>query len=142
MPRRLLQVLTLLLARQLLQPPGRLLEFLRDLTLQIAAATARLALTRRRQTTLPLGFLLLPARQLLQFFGELVELLVAALLLGALLQLVLIGELVHFELEQIGQIFGHLILAAATTAAAALRRDLDLVFLLGILQQFERPLLG
>ena len=100
------------------EPPRRLLEFLRDLTLQIAAAAARLALTRRRESTLPLGFLLLPARQLLQFFGELVDLLVAALLLGALLQLVLVGELVHLELEQVGEIFGHLILAAATAAAA------------------------
>ena len=140
--RGLLQVLTLLLARQLLQPARRLFEFLRELTLGVAAAAARLALACGRQATLPLGLLLLPARELLQLLGELVDLLVAALLLGALLQLVLIRELVELELEQIGEVLGHLILSAAAAAAAALRRHLHFVLLLGVLQQLQRALLG
>ena len=46
-----------------------------------------------------------------------------ALLLGALLHLVLVRQLVELELEQVGQVLGHLaLLAAAATAAAALLR--------------------
>ena len=65
----------------------------------------------------------------------------AALLFGAVLHLVLVRELVELELEQIGEILGHLILAAAT-AAAVLLGDLDLVLLFGVLEQFQGPLLG
>ncbi len=107
--RGILQVLPLLLARQLLEPARRLFELLRELTLRVAAAAARLALACGRETALTLGFLLLPPRELLQLLGELVDLLVAALLLGALLHLVLVGELVHLQLEEIGEILRHLL---------------------------------
>ena len=96
----------------------------------------------RRHPPLPLGFLLLPPRQLLQLLEQLVDLLVAALLLGALLHLVLVRELVDLELEQIGEIFRHLVLPAAAATAAALLGDLHLVLLLGVLQQLQRALFG
>ena len=91
----------------------------------------------------PLGFLLLAARELLQLLGELVDLLVALLLLCALRGLVLVGHLVHLELEQVGQILGHLALPAAATAAAllALHADLGLVLLLRLLEDLQRLLL-
>ena len=60
-----------------------------------------------RAPALPLGFLLLPARELLQLLGELVDLLVGLLLRRALRRLVLVGHLVDFELEQIGELVGH-----------------------------------
>ena len=92
---------------------------------------------------LPLGLLLLPPRQLLQLLGELVDLLIAGLLLGLLLHLVLVRQLVELELEQVGEVFGHLALpAAAATAAAVLLRDLRLVLLLDDLQDLQRALLG
>ena len=104
-----MQVLPLLLARQLLEPPRRLLDFLRELPLRVAAAAAA-CWPGRRQPPLPLGFLLLPPRQLLQLLDQLVDLLVAALLLGALLHLVLVRQLVQLELEEVGEILGHLVL--------------------------------
>ena len=92
---------------------------------------------------LPLGFLLLPPRQLLQLLGELVDLLVAALLLGALLHLVLVRELVELELEQVGEILGHLALPPPPPPPPPLLlRHLHLVLLLGVLQQLQRALLG
>ena len=49
---------------------------------------------------------------------------VARLLLGLLLHLVLVGQLVELELEQVREVFGHLALtAAAATAALLLRRS-------------------
>ena len=136
------EVLPLLLAGELLEPSRRFLHFLRELSLRVAATAAARLLAGGRQALLPLGFLLLTPRQLLQLLGELVDLLVGALLLGALLHLVLVGELVEFELEQVGEVLGHLVLSAAATAATALLRDLHFVLLLGILQQLQRPLLG
>src|SRR4029077_5973225 len=122
-------------------PPRRLLDFLRNLTLLVAAAAT--AAAGRLHPPLPLELLLLTARELLQLFLQLVDLLIAALLLGALLHLVLIRELVELELEQVGQVFGHLVLGAASAAAsAALRAHLQLVLLLGVLQEFQRALLG
>jgi len=88
------------------------------------------------------GFLLLTTGQFLQLLDQLVDLAIAALLLGALLHLVLIRQLVHLELEQVGEVVGErALLAAAATAAALLLRDLQLVLLLGVLQQLQRALL-
>ena len=70
----------------------------------------------------------------------LVDLPIGALLLGALLHLVLVGQLVQLELEQVGEIVRHVVLlpAAATTATAAvLHLHLQLVLLLGILQELQ-----
>ena len=138
---RVRQILTLLLARQLLQPPRGLLEFVGELTLAAAATAAAVLLARGRHPALTLGFLLLAPREVLQLLGEFVHFLVARLLLGALLHLVLVRELVELELEQVREIFGELALAAAATAAATLA-NLHLVILLGVLQQLQRALLG
>ena len=64
-----------------------------------AAARARAAL----------GLLLLAPRELLQLLGELVDLLIGLLLRRALRRLVLVGHLVDFELEQVGELVGHLV---------------------------------
>ena len=98
-----LQVLPLLLARELLEPARRFFDLLRELTLASPPPPPP-PLGLRRQAALPLGFLLLPPRELLQLLEQLVDLLVAALLLGALLHLVLVRELVELELEEIGEI--------------------------------------
>ena len=95
-----------------------------------------------RQPALPLGFLLLPPRQFLQLVGELVDRPVAGLLLGLLPHLVLVRQLVELELEQVGQVFGHLALSAAAAPAALLLGDLRLVLLLDDLQNLQRALLG
>ena len=135
------EILTLLLARQLLEPPRGLLQLVGELALAAAATAAAVLLARGRHPALPLGFLLLAPREVLQLLGELVHLLIARLLLGALLHLVLVRELVELELEQVREILGELALAAAATAAATLAH-LHLVVLLGVLQQLQRALLG
>jgi len=147
--RRVLQLLhgvvqllaLLLVARQLLQLPLHLLHLLGELALR-GARVARSALARLRHAALPLELLLLPARELLQLLDELIDLLIALLLLGALLHLVLVRELVELELEQIREVLGHRVVAAASAAAALLLRHLQLVLLLGLLQQLQRTLLG
>ena len=113
------QVLPLLLAGELLEAPCCFLDLLRELTLRVAGAAARLI--GRCETLLALCFLLLPPRELLQLLDELVDLLVGGLLVGALLHLVLVRELVHFELEQVREVVGHLLAAAAVTTAAGSR---------------------
>ena len=69
-----------------------------------AAARRRPAAARSRGGALPLGFLLLPARQLAQLLRQRVDLLVGLLLVGALRGLVLVGHLVELELEQVGEV--------------------------------------
>ena len=97
---RVVQLLPLLLVtRELLELPRGLFRFIRERPLR-RAGSARAVLARLRHPALPLHFLLLPARQLLQFLDELIDLLIAALLFGALLHLVLVRELVQFELER------------------------------------------
>jgi hypothetical protein len=141
-PRPAVQLLPLLLlvTRELLELPRGFFRFFRERPLG-RAGSARAALSRLRHPALPLHFLLLPACQLLQFLDELIDLLVAALLFGALLHLVLVRELVQLELEQIRQVVGERALLAAATAAALLLRHLQFVFLLGVLKQLERALL-
>src|SRR5204862_7275265 len=120
----------------------RCLGLVREGALRVAAA---LALSRRRLAARALGFLLLPPRQLLQLLGELVDLLVGLLLRGALRGLVLVGHLVDFELEQVRELVGHRLLAAAAPAAALLlllRADLGLVLFLGLLEVLEGAVLG
>ena len=111
----------LLVARQLLElarAPSRLPR----------RAARWLALDRRRcwpdcaMRRCRSHLLLLAARQLLQLLDQLIDLLVAALLLGALLHLMLVRELVELELEEIGEVLGHRVLAAAAAAAALLLR--------------------
>ena len=101
-----LEVLPLLLARELLS---------RRAASSTSCASCRCASpppppppALRRQPALTLGFLLLPPRELLQLLGQLVDLLVAALLLGALLHLVLVRQLVELELEEVGEVLRHL----------------------------------
>src|SRR5205807_4031023 len=119
-----------------------LLHLLGELALR-GARVARSALARLRHAALPLELLLLPARELLQLLDELIDLLIALLLLGALLHLVLVRELVELELEQIREVLGQrAVLAAAASAAALLLRHLQLVLLLLLLQQLQRTRLG
>ena len=71
------------------EPARRVLGLLRELPLAAPPAAARLLLllrARLREPPLPLGFLLLPPRQLLQFFRKLIDLFIAGLLLGLLLK--------------------------------------------------------
>ena len=132
----------LLLARQLLELPRGLFELVGELALARRRRRRRCCCWPAAAAALPLGFLLLPPRELLQLLGELVDLLVAALLLGALLHLVLVRELVELELEQVREILRQLALAAAAATAAAALAHLHLVVLLGVLQQLQRALLG
>ena len=106
------------------------------------ARIPRRALARLRHAPLPLHLLLLPPRELLQLLDQLIDLLVLPLLLGALLHLVLVRQLVELQLEQIGEVLGHLALSAAAAPAALLLRHLQLVLLFGLLQQLEGALLG
>ena len=138
--RGLLQLRAVLFARELLELPRGFFRLLGERALRVAAA---LTLALRGAPALPLGLLLLPARQLLQLLGELVDLLVGLLLRRALRRLVLVGHLVDFELEEIGELLGHL-LAAATAAAALLllvALTCSLVLFLGLLQELERAML-
>ena len=73
----------------------------------LAGAAALTDLTGERLLPLPLGFLLLPSRELAQFLHQRVELLIRLLLLRALGGFVLIGELVEILLEELGEIFRH-----------------------------------
>ena len=132
----------LLVARQLLELPRRLFGLVGERALRRAGVRPT-ALARLRHAALPLHLLLLPPRQLLQLLDQLIDLLIAALLLGALLHLVLVRQLVELELEQIREVVGELVLLPAAAAPAALLlRDLQLVLLLGVLQQLQRALLG
>ena len=100
--RRLREVGSVLLTRQLLQPPRRLFDLFRQRTLVAVRAAALLA--GQRTLPLPLGFLLLAPGQLAELLHQLVHLLIGVLLLGALCRLALVGDLVQLHLEQIGEL--------------------------------------
>src|SRR5262249_29483962 len=118
------EVLPWLLTRQLFELARGFLELLRELALVVGAqAAAGRALLHPGR---PLGFLLLALPHFLELVGELVDLLVARLLVGALLHFVLVRELVHLELEQVGKVLR--LLLAATTAAATTALLLHLHF--------------
>src|SRR5262249_54950383 len=135
--RRLREFGPLLFARQLLETTRRLLELVGEFTLALPATAAfRLLLLVRGRAALPFEFLLLAPRQVLQLLGELVDLPIVALLIGALLQLVLVRQLVELELEQIGEVLGELAVAATAATASALA-NLHLVAFLRILQQLQ-----
>ena len=101
-----------------------------------AAAAGRL-----RRYGAAVRLLLLAPGQLLQLLRDFVDLLVSGLLLGALLHLVLVRQLVEFEFEEVGQVFGHLLLPPPPPPPPR-AAHLHFVFLLGVLQQLQRPLLG
>ena len=82
---RVVQILPLLIARELLQLPRRLLGFFRQRALARARSAAATLLAGLRESTLPLHLLLLAPRQFLQLLDHLVDGVVALLLLGALL---------------------------------------------------------
>ncbi len=138
--REIAQILARHVARQLFETPRRLFDFGGELALALSAA--RRVLAGRRHPPLTLGLLLLALRELLQLVGELVDLLLALLLAGALLHLVLVRQLVELQLEEIGEVVGLLRAAAAAAAAALLLGELHLVLLLGRLQELQRGLLG
>ena len=141
LPRGVGQVLAILIARQLLELPRGFFGLLGERALQVAAVAAgRLA---RRQAALPLDFLFLPARQLLQLLGQLVDLLILLLRRGLRIGLVLVRHLVEFHLEQIGQVVGDRSGAAAAAAAAGLPAGLHLQLELffGLLQELQRQVL-
>src|SRR5262249_6509554 len=118
LPRRFAQVAPLLVACELLETARRLLRLVRQPPLPAAAAAAPRRAPPRRAPQ-PFGFGLLPPRQLLQLFRELVDLAIRALLIGALLHFVLVRQLVELELEQVGEIFGHLVASRSAAAAVA-----------------------
>ena len=93
---------------------------------------------------LAFDFLFLPARELLQLLGELVDLLILLLRRGLRVGLVLVRHLVHFHLEQVGQIVRDRSrsAAAATAAGLAAGLHLQLEFLFGLLQELQRHVLG
>ena len=101
----------------------------------------RSTLLRLRPPALPLSLLLLPTRELPQPLDQLVDLVVGLLLLPAADGLVLILELVEFELEQVCQVVG---IGTTTTATLLLptRRDVTFVGFLGLLEPEERFLFG
>ena len=82
---------------------------------------------------LTLGFLLLPARELLQLLHQLIDLIVGLLLFPSAHGLVLVLKLVELQLEQVCEILGRG-LAAAVAALLLLLGDVYLVRLLGLLQ--------
>ena len=92
----------------------------------------RSTLLRLRPPALPLSLLLLPTRELPQPLDQLVDLVVGLLLLPAADGLVLILELVEFELEEVGQVVRSCGTTTTATALLALTH-LDLVPLLGFL---------
>ena len=141
LPRGVAELGPVLLARQLLETSRRFFDLFGERSLLVAAAAALLA--GLRPPSLPLGFLLLAPRQLLQLLEQLVELLVGLLLLRALRRLVLVGHLVELELEQVGQVLGHRALPTATAATLlAAHLHLRLVLFFGLLQDLQRLLLG
>ena len=127
------------LPRQPLEPSRRLFGLFGQRALRRAAAGLR-GLPATGPAPLPLGLLLLPARQLLEPLHQLVDLVVGGLLLSALYYLVLVLELVELELEQVGQILGRALSAAPAAAAAALLDEHFVVRLLGALQLLQRSL--
>ncbi len=144
LPRRLHQLRPVLLARQLFEPARRFFRLVRELALLLTGAAARGLLPERGAPPLPLRFLLLPARELLQLLHQLVELLIRLLLRGLLTALVLVRHLVELHLEQVGEILRHGAATAASAAAPllALHLDLHLVFFFRLLQELQRLLLG
>jgi hypothetical protein len=113
LPRRVEQILTLLFTRQPLETPRRLFDLIGERALLgAAAATAAAALTGllpalERLAPLPLGFLLLPARQLLQLLEQLVHLAVVLLLRRLVGRLVAARDLVEILLEELRQLLLH-----------------------------------
>ena len=141
-PRRLHHLGRLLLARQPLEPPGRFFRLVGEDALRRPPGGPR-GLSAPRPAALPLGFLLLPARQLAKPLHQRVDFVVAGLLLPALHRLVLVLQLVEFELEQVREVLGRGLAAAAAPAAPAALLDADLVVgLLGPLQLLQGALLG
>ena len=141
LPRGLHQLRPVLLARQLLEPARRFLDLIGELPLAVAAARA--ALLPGRALPLALGFLLLPPRQLLQLLGELVDLLIRLLLLGALR-----ASRTGWPSCRARARTGRRDPRPSGSARrrrrrrpAALHADLDFVLLLGLLQELQRLLL-
>src|SRR6185503_13310139 len=134
---------TLLFTRQLLETTRSFLDLVGKRTLLRAAAATASHLTFERTTALTLGFLLLPACELLQLLEQFVDLTIA-LLFGRLVRgLVAARHLVELLLEDVGELLLHL--SATTTAATALLlldADLRLILLFGLLQDLQRLVLG
>ena len=115
LPRRVGQVLPLLFTRQAFQPACGLFHLFGQRPLlgvagaaaATATAAALLLSAFERTAPLPLGFLLLPARQLLQLLQQLVHLAVAFLLHRLVGRLVAAGHLVQLLVEDVGQFLLH-----------------------------------
>ena len=140
LPRRRGEIGPVLLTRQLFELPRRLLGLLGQRALLIAAAARRLT---GRASALPLEFLLLAPGQFLQLLGQGIDLLLGLAALGPRRRLVLVGHLVHLELEQVGQVFRDRsgLPAAAPAARLAAGLHLHLVLFFGLLQILQRLLL-
>ena len=115
LPRRVGQVLPLLFTRQAFQPACGLFHLFGQRPLLRVAGPAATATTTaalllsafERAAPLPLGLLLLTARQLLQLLQQLVHLAVAFLLHRLVGRLVAAGHLVQFLVEDVGQLLLH-----------------------------------
>ena len=145
----LARISALLLARQPLELPSGLFGLIGQLPLPRAgraASPAAALLTVAGELPLALGLLLLPPRQLLQSLQHFVDLVVGRLLLALPERLVLVAQLVGFELEEIRQFVGRGRSPSAAAPAAALlavhAHAHVAVGFLRALQARERLLLG
>jgi hypothetical protein len=139
--RRVGQILPVLVARETLELPRRFLRLLGERALQLAAVAARRL--PGGHAALPFELLFLPPGEFLQLLGELVDALVACLLIGPLAGLVLVRHAIQFHLEQVRQVLRDGPRAATAPAPAVLLGlDLQFEFLFGLLQQLQRPLFG
>jgi hypothetical protein len=92
--------------------------------LPLPTATASTGTSGLATLARALVLLLLTCRQLLQALERLIHLAIGLLLRPVLHLLVLIAQLVGFELEEVGQVLGTRVPAATAPTAAALHADL------------------
>ena len=135
--RNLLQLGVTGLPRETLQLPGRLFRFFGQVAGRLAPTAAlTAALLGCRTPSLPLQFLLLSARQFPQLLEGFIHLFVRRLLFAALNRLVLVAQLIEFQLEQVGQILsvGRVPALSAPATLLGLGRHEALVRLFSVLE--------
>ncbi|MBP1596497.1 MAG: hypothetical protein H6Q05_1874 [Acidobacteria bacterium] len=122
---RPVEILGASLPRKALKLSLQLLRFVQKLLL-VLAGSSRGSLRALAYKAVAFVELLLALRELLEAFRSLVDLLVASLLFAALHGFILVLELVHLKLEEVGQVLGsRLRLRSAPAAGLILERNLD-----------------
>jgi hypothetical protein len=107
--------------------PGEFLSLVRHTPLVVPASPGLTGLLQLgRAFAHPLIFLLLTTGQLPESLQGSIDVFVDLLLLTPLDTLVLVPQLIEFEFEQVGQVFGIWRLAPATTATALTLAHLDI----------------